>query len=66
MGRGARSAAVFWVMNFIVIPLSRIGPRQTRADAVVVPALLVHMLLVGYPIALAAASASSRRNRQTP
>ena len=56
-------AAVFWVMNFIVIPLSRIGPRPTRAAAVVVPELLVHMLLVGYPIALAAASARSRRSR---
>jgi hypothetical protein len=50
----AYGAAVFWVMNFIVIPFSRIGPRPTRPAVVVVPELLVHMFLIGYPIALAA------------
>ena len=50
----AYGPAVFWVMNFIVIPLSRIGPRPTRPAVVVVPELLVHMFLIGYPIVLAA------------
>jgi hypothetical protein len=61
----AYGAAVFWVMNFVVIPLSRIGPRPARAAVVAVPELLVHMLLIGYPIAIAArasfASGGGRR-----
>jgi hypothetical protein len=56
-------AAVFWVMNFIVIPWSRIGPRPARPAVVVVPELLVHMFLIGYPIAVAA-RASLVRGRQ--
>ena len=42
---------VYLVMNFVVIPLSRIGPRPLPAAIVVVTGVLVHMFLVGLPIA---------------
>jgi hypothetical protein len=45
---------VYVVMNYVVIPYSRIGPRPPRALAVAAPELLVHMFLIGLPIALAA------------
>jgi hypothetical protein len=45
---------IFAVMNYIVIPLSRIGPRPTPAMLAVLPEILVHMFLIGVPIALAA------------
>jgi hypothetical protein len=44
---------VYLVMNFVVIPLSRIGPRPIR-PVVAVPEIFVHMFLIGLPIALAA------------
>jgi hypothetical protein len=47
-------AGVYLVMNFVVIPLSRIGPRPLGATIVVVTGVLVHMFLIGTPIALAA------------
>jgi uncharacterized membrane protein YagU involved in acid resistance len=43
--------AVYVVMNFVVIPLSRIGPRPLPATIVIVTGVLVHMFLVGAPIA---------------
>lgn len=43
--------AVYVVMNFAVIPLSRIGPRPLPATLVIVTGVLVHMFLVGVPIA---------------
>lgn len=43
--------AVYLVMNFVVIPLSRIGPRPLPAALVIVTGVLVHMFLVGVPIA---------------
>ena len=42
---------VYLVMNFVVIPLSRIGPRPLPPAIVVVTGVLVHMFLVGVPIA---------------
>ena len=45
---------VYLVMNFVVIPLSRIGPRPLGAAVVVVTSLLVHMFVIGTPIAFGA------------
>jgi hypothetical protein len=42
---------VYLVMNFVVIPLSKIGPRPLPAAVVVVTGVLVHMFLIGVPIA---------------
>jgi uncharacterized membrane protein YagU involved in acid resistance len=42
---------VYLVMNFVVIPLSRIGPRPLPATIALVTGVLVHMFLVGVPIA---------------
>jgi hypothetical protein len=38
-------------MNFAVIPLSRIGPRPLAPVIVLVTGVLVHMFLIGVPIA---------------
>ena len=43
--------AVYLVMNFAVIPLSKIGPRPLPATVVIVTGVLVHMFLIGVPIA---------------
>jgi hypothetical protein len=44
---------IYLVMNFVVLPLSAIGTRGARgAPAVIITEILVHMLLVGLPIAL--------------
>ena len=51
---------IYLVMNFVVIPLSRIGPRPMAAAIVLITGLLVHMFLIGTPIALGAARASGR------
>jgi hypothetical protein len=40
-------------MNFVVIPLSAFPLKITYAPSVVVTGLLVHMFLIGVPIALA-------------
>ncbi len=42
---------VYLVMNFAVIPLSKIGPRPLPATIVVITGVLVHMFLIGVPIA---------------
>lgn len=47
-------AMAYAVMNYVVVPFSRIGPRPTPATPVWVTGLLVHMFLIGIPIALAA------------
>ena len=46
--------AVYGVMNYVVIPLSQIGPRPAGAAVVVVTGILVHMVFIGWPIALSA------------
>jgi len=45
---------VYAVMNYVVIPLSAIGPRKTPATLTWVTGLLVHMFLIGVPISVAA------------
>jgi len=52
---------VYVVMNYIVVPYSRIGPRPARPLAVAVPEILVHMFLIGLTIALAARAAFTQR-----
>src|SRR5918993_3025166 len=42
---------VYLVMNFLVIPLSRIGPRPLPPAVVLFTGVLVHMFLIGVPIA---------------
>jgi uncharacterized membrane protein YagU involved in acid resistance len=42
---------VYLVMNFVVIPLSKIGPRPVPAAFVIFTGVLVHIFLVGIPIA---------------
>ena len=60
---------VYLVMNFVVIPLSRIGPRPLAAPIVLVTGVLVHMFLIGAPIAFGARRAvlemGSTRGRYT-
>lgn len=46
--------AIFAVMNLVVIPLSRTRPRTTISALTLITGLLVHMFLIGLPIALAA------------
>ena len=45
---------VYVVMNWVVIPLSRIGPRPFPPPPVFVSGVLVHMFVIGLPIALGA------------
>ena len=55
-------AAIYVFMNWVVLPLSRIGPRPFPALIVLVTGLLVHMFLIGVPIALAARRAYASTN----
>jgi len=52
---------VYLVMNWVVIPLSRIAVRPRPAAVVLVSGLLVHMFVIGLPIALGARRALSGR-----
>ena len=45
---------VYCVMNYVVIPLSKIGPRPFPALVIFVSGLLVHMFVIGFPIAAGA------------
>jgi hypothetical protein len=45
---------VYVVMNYVVIPLSRIGLRPFPPLTVFIPGILVHMFVIGTPIALGA------------
>jgi hypothetical protein len=45
---------VYLVMNFVVIPLSRTGPRPLSAAIAAITGILVHMFLIGTSIALGA------------
>jgi len=56
---------VYIVMNWVVIPLSRIGPRPFPAAVVFVSGVLVHMFLIGLPIALGARRALAARGGRT-
>ena len=44
---------VFWCMQLVVLPLSAISFKQSFALPVVVTGLIVHILCVGLPIAIA-------------
>ena len=51
--------AVYAVMNYLVIPLSAIGPRTTATPLpVLANGLLIHMFGVGLPAALFARAAA--------
>jgi hypothetical protein len=52
---------VYVVMNYIVVPYSRIGPRPARPLVVAVPELLVHMFVIGVIVAISARAAFARR-----
>ena len=46
---------VYAIMNYVVIPLSRVPPRATPpAKVVMITGILVHMFFIGLPIAVAA------------
>jgi len=45
---------IYVFMNWVVIPLSQIGPKPFPPLIVLTTGLLVHMFLIGVPIALAA------------
>jgi uncharacterized membrane protein YagU involved in acid resistance len=49
-------AAVYFLMNLVVLPLSAVAPRPFSLDAVI---LVVHVLCVGIPIALIQARPAS-------
>ena len=50
---------VYLVMNYVVIPLSAIGAIGYPPPAIWISGVLVHMFLIGVPIALAARQAFS-------
>ena len=50
-------AGVYLVMNYVVIPLSAIGAIGYPPPAIWISGVLVHMFLIGVPIALAARQA---------
>jgi hypothetical protein len=52
----------YLVMNYVVIPLSKIGLRPTTLR-VFLPAFIAHAFLVGLPIALLARRSAEARNR---
>ena len=54
---------VYLVMNYVVVPLSRIGPRPTPPTPVWVTGVLVHMFLIGVPIVWAASHAFGSRSQ---
>ena len=55
---------IFAVMNYVVIPLSAVPPRTgPRPTLVLVTGLLIHMLGIGLPIALATRRYSRSRLR---
>lgn len=57
----AYGLVVYLVMNYVVIPLSAIGAIQYPAMITWTTGILVHMFLIGVPIALAASNAFGRR-----
>jgi hypothetical protein len=56
--------AVYGVMNYVVIPMSAIGPRTAPTPLpVLANGLLIHAFGVGVPAALVARAASNREAR---
>jgi len=56
--------AAYFVMNLVVVPLSRIGGSFGPPLPVLANGLLIHMFGVGLPSALAAAAAWGRRGKE--
>jgi uncharacterized membrane protein YagU involved in acid resistance len=54
---GLYGVAAYGVMNYVVVPLSRIGPRPAPAAVVLISGIVVHICLIGWPIALSASRA---------
>jgi len=54
-------AAAFFVMNWVVIPLTRIGHVPVFTRSALAQSLVVHVFLVGLPAALVARRASGGR-----
>jgi hypothetical protein len=50
----AYGAVIYAVMNLVVLPLSRTQPRNAFPPIVLLTGLIVHMFLIGLPIAFAA------------
>ena len=50
---------VYWVMNLIVLPLSALHRRGSMVPIVMITGLIVHMFLIGLPIALATRKAAA-------
>jgi hypothetical protein len=50
----AWGVVVYVVMTFIVVPLSRIGPRPIPKPDAMISGLLIHMFGIGTPMVLAA------------
>lgn len=58
---GSAYGVFIWLMmNFAVIPMSRIGPIPIRPTAPTVAMVLIHMFVIGLPIAHFASTASRR------
>jgi uncharacterized membrane protein YagU involved in acid resistance len=55
----AYGVAIYVFMNWVVLPLSRFGPKPFPPLVVLATGLLVHMFLIGVPIAFAARRASA-------
>ena len=55
---------VYLVMNFVVISLSRIGPRPRPVAAVMIAGVLVQVFLIGVPIASGARRAFRTGSRR--
>ncbi len=54
--------AVYFVMNYVVVPLSAIGPRTSSTPwGVLLNGVTFHALLIGLPIALFAKRSAKRR-----
>jgi hypothetical protein len=54
--------AVYVVMHYVVVPLSRVRPRQTSMGwAEFADQIFAHTILIGLPIALAASISARRR-----
>ena len=55
-------AAIYVVMNYVVVPLSAIGPRPTPPLATLVPAVALHMFILAPIIVFAAVKFAPARD----
>ena len=61
----AYGVAVYAVMTYVVVPLSRVTPRSSRWQIAAI-LVAIHMLCIGLPIALATARAARRLEPRNP